>query len=209
MGQGYIIKGRTMKFRSDIDIDFGNRDSALAVLESYTAAGIVRDGQLIRHNTGIYVTDVPQDPFTGVASLDHRVAEDRGYLKLDLLNVSLYTQIKTEQHLTELMSREPLWDLLLQREFCSLLIHIGNHHDTLIRMPEPVDSIARMSMFLAVIRPAKRHLIGQSWKTVAETVWDRPEDDGYYFKKSHSVAYAHLVTMHMNLICEQISYEYS
>jgi len=198
-----------MKFKSDIDIDFGNRDSALAVLESYTAAGIVRDGQLIRHNTGIYVTDVPQDPFTGVASLDHRVAEDRGYLKLDLLNVSLYTQIKNEQHLTELMSHDPLWDLLLQPEFCGQLIHIGNHYDTLIRMPEPVDSIPRMAMFLALIRPAKRHLIGQKWVDVAKTVWDRPIDDEYYFKKSHAVAYAHLVAVHMNLICEQISYEYS
>ena len=198
-----------MKFRSDIDIDFGNRDSALAVLEGYTAAGIIRDGQLIKHNTGIYVTDVPQDPFTGVASLDHKIAEDRGYLKLDLLNVSLYTQIKSEQHLNDLMAQEPLWDLLQEPDFFTQLIHVGSHYDTLIKMPEPVDSTARMAMFLAVIRPAKRHLIGQPWKTVAETVWDKPADDGYYFKKSHSVAYSHLVVMHMNLICEQISYGFS
>lgn len=198
-----------MKFRSDIDIDFGNRDSALAVLEGYTAAGIVRDGELIRHNTGIYVTDIPQDPFTGVASLDHKIAEDRGYLKLDLLNVSLYTQIKSEQHLNYLIAQEPLWDLLQEPDFFAQLIHVGSHYDTLVKMPEPVDSIARMAMLLAVIRPAKRHLIGQPWKTVAETVWDKPADDGYYFKKSHSVAYAHLVVMHMNLICEQISYGFS
>ena len=209
MGQGYFEQGRIMKFRSDIDIDFGNRESALAVLEGYTAAGIIRDGQLIKHNTGIYVTDVPQDPFTGVASLDHKIAEDRGYLKLDLLNVSLYTQIKSEQHLNDLMAQEPLWDLLQEPDFFTQLIHVGSHYDTLIKMPEPVDSIARMAMFLAVIRPAKRHLIGQPWKTVAETVWDKPADDGYYFKKSHSVAYSHLVVMHMNLICEQISYGFS
>jgi len=79
-------------------------------LAGYTAAGIIRDDRLIRHNTGIYVTDVPQDPFTGVASIDHKAAESRGYMKLDLLNVSLYTQIKNEQHLTELMSHDPLWD---------------------------------------------------------------------------------------------------
>jgi hypothetical protein len=194
-----------MKFRSDIDIDFGNRDSALSVLQKYTSAGIVRDGKLIKHNTGIYVTDIPEDPFTSVASLDHKIAEDRGYLKLDLLNVSLYTQIKSEQHLNDIMAQEPLWVLLQESDFFTQLIHVGSHYDTLTKMPEPVDSIVRMAMFLAVIRPAKRHLIGQTWKTVAETVWDRPEDDGYYFKKSHSVAYAHLVVMHMNLICEQIS----
>jgi hypothetical protein len=78
-----------------------------------------------------------------------------------------------------------------------------------MKMPEPVNSIPRMAMFLAVIRPAKRHLIGKTWKEVGETVWDKPADDEYYFKKSHAVAYAHLVAVHMNLICEQISYGFS
>jgi DNA polymerase III alpha subunit len=57
-----------------------------------------------------------------------------------------------------------------------------------------------MAMFLAVIRPAKRHLIGKTWKEVAETVWDKPSDDSYFFKKSHAVAYAHLVAVNMNLL---------
>ena len=192
-----------MKFRSDIDIDFGNRDAALSLIQ-HTAAGIVRDGELVRHNTGIYVTDIPTDPFLGVASIDHKVAEELGYMKLDLLNVSLYTHIKSEQHLQRLMATEPLWDLLKAQEFCSQLIHIGNHYNTLMNMPEPVDSIPRMAMFLAIIRPGKRHLVGQAWSTVAKTIWDATEE-GYTFKKSHAVAYAHLVAVHMNLICEQVS----
>ena len=197
-----------MKFKSDIDIDFGNRDSALALLK-HTPAGIVRDGKLVKHNTGVYVTDIPTDPFVGCASIDYNQAEDFGYMKLDFLNVSLYTQIKNEEHLQQLMSTDPLWDLLTQREFCQQLIHIGNHYDTLVKMPEPVNTIPRMAMFLSVIRPAKRHLIGKPWKEVAETVWERPTDDSYYFKKSHAVAYANLVAVHMNLICEQISYGFS
>ena len=67
-------------------------------------------------------------------------------------------------------------------------------------MPEAVNSIPRMAMFLSVIRPAKRHLIGKPWAEVASTVWDRPSDDSYYFKKSHAVAYAHLVVINMNLL---------
>ena len=197
-----------MKFNSDIDIDFGNRDLALSLIK-HTPAGIIRDGKLIKHNTGVYVTDVPEDPFTGVASIDYNAAEDRGYAKLDFLNVSLYTQIKNEEHLKHLMLQEPLWDLLLQPEFCQQLIHIGNHYDTMIKMPEPVDSIPRMAMFLSVIRPAKRHLIGQKWADVAKTVWEKPTDDSYFFKKAHAVSYAHLVAVHMNLICEQISYGFS
>jgi len=178
-------------------------------LLTHTPASILRDDKLVPHNTGIYVTDIPQDPFTGLASIDYEAAEDRGYMKLDLLNVSLYTQIKNEQHLQELMTAEPLWDLLYEPEFCGQLIHINNHYKTLIQMPEAVTTIARMAMFLAVIRPAKRHLIGLPWAEVAKTVWEKPADGDYYFKKSHAVAYAHLVVVNMNLICERLSYGFA
>lgn len=192
------------KFKSDIDIDFGDREQALAVLD-VTPASIARNNTMVKHNTGVYPTDIPADPIMGFASIDYESAELRGYAKLDFLNVSLYTQIKNESHLDNLMAQEPLWELLLEREFCEQLIHIGNHYDTLMKMPELVDSIPRMAMFLSVIRPAKRHLIGSKWATVASTVWDRPTDDSYYFKKAHAVSYAHLVAIHMNLICEQNS----
>jgi hypothetical protein len=197
-----------MKFQSDIDIDLGDRTQALAHLQ-HVPASIVRDGRLVKHNSGIYVTDIPVDPFTGQASIDYQAAEARGYVKLDLLNVSLYTQISSEEHLQGLMQQEPLWDLLYDAEFFSQLIHVGNHYDTLLKMPEAVNSIPRMAMFLSVIRPAKRHLIGKKWAEVADSVWERPGDDGYYFKKSHAVSYAHLVVVNMNLICEQISLGHS
>ena len=197
-----------MKFSSDIDIDVADRDQALAVVK-HTAASIIRDNKIAKHNTGVYFTDIPTDPFTGRASIDYEAAEELGYIKVDVLNVGLYQKIKSEQHLEQLMQQEPLWDLLYDKDFCSQLIHIGAHYDTLIRMPEAVNSIPRLAMFLAVIRPAKRHLIGRTWQEVAETIWERPTDGGYYFKKSHSVGYAHLVAINMNLICEQISYGYS
>ncbi len=187
-----------MKFKSDIDIDFGNREEAIRLLK-VTPAGIIRDGKLIRHNTGVYPTDVPVDPFTGVASIDYKVAEERGYAKLDFLNVSLYTQIKDEAHLDTLLAQEPDWARLYDPEFCARLIHIGNHYETLVKMPEAVTSIPRMAMFLAIIRPGKRHLIGQKWADVAKTIWDANEE-GYVFKKAHAVAYAHLVCVHMNLL---------
>jgi hypothetical protein len=190
-----------MKFQSDIDIDLGDRTQALAHI-SHVPASILRDGKLVKHNSGIYVTDIPVDPFTGQASLDYQAAELRGYVKLDLLNVSLYTQIKSEEHLTELMNQEPAWDKLYDPEFFARLIHVGSHYDTLLKMPEAVNTIPRMAMFLAVIRPAKRHLIGKKWQDVAATVWDKPSDDGYHFKKSHSLAYSHLVVVHMNLLTQ-------
>ena len=190
-----------MKFQSDIDIDLGDRTQALAHI-NHVPASILRDGKLVKHNSGIYVTDIPVDPFTGQAAVDYQAAEARGYVKLDLLNVSLYTQITSEEHLQQLMTAEPAWDRLYDPEFFARLIHVGSHYDTLLKMPEAVNSIPRMAMFLSVIRPAKRHLIGKKWQEVAATVWDKPSDDGYYFKKSHAVSYAHLVVVNMNLLTQ-------
>ncbi len=190
-----------MKFKSDIDIDVGNRDQALAVIK-HTAASIIHNDKNTKHNTGVYFTPIPVDPFTARASLDYEAAEDRGYIKVDVLNVGLYQQVKSEQHLLALMQREPDWDRLYDPEFCAQLIHIGAHYDTLIKMPEAVNSIPRLAMFLAVIRPAKRHLIGRTWREVAETVWERPADGSYYFKKAHAISYSHLVAVNMNLLTQ-------
>lgn len=187
------------KFTSDVDIDFADRTQALKLLE-HTSASILRDEVWVPHNTGVYVTNIPMDPFTGRASIDHKDAEDRGYMKLDFLNVSLYTQIKSESHLQELIAQEPEWHRLYEPEFCSKLIHIGNHYDTLVKMPEAVNSIPRMAMLLSVIRPAKRHLIGESWANVAKTVWEKDANGAYAFKRSHAVAYSHLVVVNMNLL---------
>jgi hypothetical protein len=63
-------------------------------------------------------------------------------------------------------------------------------------------------MFLAVIRPSKRHLANKSWLEIAKNVWDRDED-GYVFRKSHAVAYAHLVAVNMLLLQQEIIAESS
>lgn len=183
----------------DVDLDFGNRDTALAVLP-HVPASILRDGKLVKHNSGVYVSPVPVDPLSGQCSLDYKVAEDYGYIKLDLLNVNVYQQVRDEEHLTELMITVPPWEKLNDKEFVEQVIHIGNHFDLLQRMPEPVNTIPRMAMFLAIIRPAKRHLVGHRWADVAKTVWEKETDGSYGFKKSHAVAYAHLAVVHMNLI---------
>jgi hypothetical protein len=201
VGQTNIKGCRPLKFRSDIDIDFSDRQQVLDLLD-VTPASIIRDGKLTRHNTGVYATDIPVDPFTGSASLDYNDAEDRGYMKLDLLNVHVYKQVKNEEHLITLM-QEPDWTKLYDPAICGQLIHINNHYDTLLKMPEPVDSIPRLAMFLAVIRPGKRHLIGRTWKDVGATVWDKVEGE-YSFKKAHAIAYAQLVVVNLNLLCEQV-----
>ena len=70
-------------------------------------------------------------------------------------------------------------------------------------------SVEQLAAILAMIRPAKRYLIGKDWSTVMTEVWIKPENEEYFFKKSHATAYAVAITVQMNLICEQISYGYS
>jgi hypothetical protein len=189
-----------MKFKSDIDIDFGDREKILSVIE-HTPAAMRKVSPMRKHATGVHVTEVPYDPIYDMASIDYAEAERRGYFKLDLLNVHVYNQVRDERHLIELM-RDPDWSRLKNRDFVEKLIHLGNQYNALRSMPEPVDSIPRLAMFLALIRPGKKHLQGKPWKEVAKTVWDKG-NDGYTFKIAHGVAYAHLVVVHMNLLCEQ------
>lgn len=188
----------TLHKTADIDIDFADRNQVLELIDTVPARQL-QQGEVRRHNSGVYVTDIPWDPINQCAAIDYHEAEARGYFKLDLLNMSVYQGIKDVEHYEELLALEPPWHRLNEPEFVEKIVHIGNHFDTLHKMPEPVDSIPRMAMFLAIIRPGKRHLVGRSWRDVGETIWDTAAD-GYSFKKSHAVSYAVLVTLHMNLI---------
>ncbi len=189
-----------MSIQSDIDIDFGDRSKLLKLIKHVPAA--MREVEPIKkHPTGVYITDVPYDPVNDMCNLDYKEADERGYFKLDLLNVNIYKAVKDELHLISLMS-EPNWDRLKERNFVSVLLHLNKQYDVMQQMPEPINSIPRLAMFLAVIRPAKRNLIGKTWKEISKTVWI-DNNTGYTFKKSHAVAYAQLVVVHMNLLEEQ------
>jgi hypothetical protein len=190
----------------DIDIDFSDRTRALELFD-HTTASRIDNGQVKPHNTGIYVTSIPKDERNNLSTIEYKTAEDRGYFKIDFLNVGVYEGVRGEDHLTQLMETEPLWDLLLQDDFANLLFHL-NGHGTVLRKTCPT-SVEQLSAVLAMIRPAKRHLIGQDWTTIMKEVWTKPENDDYYFKKAHAVAYAMAIVVQMNLICEGVSYGYN
>lgn len=190
-----------MGFHSDVDIDLGNRDKILSLINHIPAA-MKNVTPARKHASGVYVTEVPYDPVNDMASIDYAEADERGYFKLDLLNMHVYERIDSEAELYELM-KEPKWELLNDKKFVEQLVHLNNSFYALKRMPEPIDSIPRLAMFLAVIRPSKKHLIGETWKKVNETVWEK-DDTGYAFKRSHAVAYAQLVVVHMNILAKQL-----
>jgi DNA polymerase III alpha subunit len=190
----------------DIDIDFTDREQALHLF-NHTVASRLEENKLVKHNTGVYLHEVEVDPISGLCSIPYNIAEEQGYFKIDFLNVGLYKGVRDEAHLIQLMETEPLWDLLEQDEFTQNLFHV-NGHGSILRQSRP-KSIDQLAAVLAMIRPAKRYLIGKDWTTIMTEIWTKPENDEYFFKKSHAIAYATAIVVQMNLICEQVSYEFS
>ena len=183
----------------DIDIDFADRDVILSQLKHRVAK--LNTGK--KHNTGVYATEIPHNPIDNLATVEHKAAEERGYFKLDFLNVSIYKDVKDNDHLTELMEREPLWELLEHEDFSEKVFHL-NGHSSLLKLLKP-QSVEQLAATLAIIRPAKRHLANESWETIMKEVWTKPTDGAYYFKKAHAVSYAMACVVHINLLCEQIN----
>lgn len=187
----------------DVDIDFADRSIILEKLQHRVA--MLSNGK--KHNTGIYPTEIPHNPIDNCSTLNYKDADDRGYFKLDFLNVSIYKDIQSEDQLDYLVSKEPLWDLLWQKDFSDLVFHLNGHSEILQKLkPRNVEQLAAT---LAIIRPAKRYLLNSDWDTILREVWVQPDSDEYFFKKSHSFSYAFAVIVHMNLICEKISYGYT
>ena len=184
---------------ADVDIDFADRKSILDLIK-HVPARQENNGEVRRHNSGVFVTDIPIDPLNKCSSIDYREAESRGYFKIDFLNQSVYELIQNQAHYDRMLATETNWELLLDKTFCERVVHIGNYANLVAEMRP--DSIERMAAFIAVIRPGKAHLQRQNWDTVFVSVWDGDDSKGFVFKKSHSISYAKLVALHINLLEE-------
>lgn len=190
---------------ADIDIDLADRNQLLQLINAVPARQM-HQGQVRRHNSGVYVTDIPYDPVHECASIDYEAAEDLGYFKIDLLNMSVYQLIKSSEHYKEMLDATPPWERLwTDPEWAKQLVHVGNYTE-LLKTMKP-DSIPRMAAFIAIIRPGKAHLQNKPWAEVFESVWDGNDTRGFVFKKSHSLSYAMLVTLHMNLLNQFVELE--
>lgn len=194
----------------DIDIDFPDRKTVLDLIR-HIPAMIDDNGTCKKHNTGVYCHSIPYNPLTGTASIDYKSAEDRGYFKIDFLNVTAYKDVKNEEQLTYLLNTEPLWDLLYEKEICDQLFHISGYHNLLAQLKPR--SIIELAMVLAMIRPGKKHLIPickeNGFQSIKDEIWIKPIDGSYVFKKAHSLSYAAVIVIQLNLICEHVSYGFS
>lgn len=188
-----------MKVNTDVDIDVFDRDILLENLK-HVSARIKREDGYVKHNTGVYFQRIPYDPLTNIATIDHKDANDIGYMKIDFLNNSVYKGVRDEDHLNTLVAATPQWDLLEHADIVAQLTHIGDYSDLVGRLLPT--SIPQLAMILAIIRPAKAHLRSKSWAEIEKEVWIKPKE-GYYFKKSHAHAFALSIIVQLNLMIEQ------
>ena len=153
-----------------------------------------------KHNTGVYIQNIPIDPVTGYSSIDYKSAEEIGYTKIDFLNMSAYDGIRDENHLNEILERPVYWELFTNKEVVDNLIHIHDHFGVVSKYPP--NSVEDLAMILALIRPGKKHLIGQSREIIMRDIWIK-EDGAFNFKKSHAISYAMAIIVQLHLFCDK------
>lgn len=190
------------KVTTDVDIDVFNRDGILRGIETISARIDRANNKFEKHITGVYFQNIPRDPTTNISTIDHRIASDYGYFKIDFLNVNMYEGIRSEAHLLELLDRDPPWDFFQFEEMTDQLFHLKGY-SYLLRKFKPT-SVEDLAMILAIIRPGKAHLQHSSWDNIKANVWAKHATE-YTFKRSHGISYSLAIIVHLNLLVEKMS----
>lgn len=185
------------KIYADIDIDVKKKSD---ITDSFYCVEAIQDlGELSNttHQSGVYFQDIPIDPITGNAAIPYKEAEELGYQKIDFLNNHAYNNISSRVEMEELINKPVDWGMLSNEEVVNELYHLNKNFNLLQR--KSPKSIKELALFLAVIRPGKKHLFDMSWDEMESNgIWDIYQSEGYCIKKAHAFAYAHLIVMQMN-----------
>lgn len=184
----------------DVDIDVKSHTEK----DRYGVRAIIYDSETLAvrpHPSGYFVEcAMPVDGMTGNAALDYKDAEERGFIKVDILTNSAYDGFNSKQDVLNALDAEPDWDSLKDPEFVAQLPHIADHFDVVEQVsPQSIDDLADV---LALIRPGKMHLLSdylENKALVRQNLYRRPKT-GMFFKKSHSYSYAAMIICVMNNI---------
>lgn len=182
----------------DVDIDVQSRTNR----ELFGIRAIVYNEEqekILTHPSGVYIhRDVPVDCMTGHAAIDYSRGDELGFYKVDILTNTSYDVFSSKEELLHFAHMQPDWGLLHKSSVVESLPHISKHAE-LVREISPT-SIQELADCLALIRPAKIHLIDEYKSDKERTrrkLYQRPRS-GIYFKKSHAVSYAVMIVAVMN-----------
>jgi hypothetical protein len=182
----------------DIDIDFPEPQRVIDSLRCVQARE--RNGR--RHQSGLYFQDIPVNPLDGLAVWDHKTAAKKGYFKVDCLSNSIYEGVRDEAHLVALATREPPWEKFQDVATVRKMKQINNPKTLPVLQQIKPHSIEDLAVCLAVIRPAKRHLIGKPRDEIDQEIWIPSKTEEHAFKRSHAIAYATSLVVQLNLMLE-------
>ena len=187
----------------DIDIDVSDNKHVRTLLPRTVRASIVENKDLKPHIVGLYFQNIPVDTLTGVAAIPHNYAEEYGYNKIDILNLSFLENFTNKKQIRTLLSKEPDWSLLLDDEVIDKLFHLSKHAQTLKAIaPKSVEELADV---LALIRPNKKHLIAKyniNRESIRKELYKKT--DASDLRKSHAIPYALLIVLQLHLIKAKI-----
>lgn len=188
----------------DIDIDLPSTFDPHKHFDCVTTASRVDKGKLVKHNCGVYFQKVPTDPITGLSAIPFKKADEFGLMKIDFLHLHVMDYFENKAQIRVLLKKPPKWGLLLKSNVVEKLFQLSNHGDILRRIQPK--SILELADCIAIIRPAKSHLledyINDPEGTRAELY--RKETKGYAYKKGHAIAYAMNVVLQLHLIDAEI-----
>lgn len=188
----------------DVDIDLKVDFDPLKYFSEAIRASMVKNGELIKHPAGAYFQPIPVDSVTGLAAIPYDRAEDLGFFKIDFLHLSTLDFFENKQQIRTLLKKEPDWLLLQSPSAVAKLFQIHRHYNLLAEVkPQSVQALADC---IALIRPGKRHLVKPYIKNpdlVRQELYRKPEE-GYYFKKSHAIAYSLTIVLQLHLVKAEI-----
>jgi len=185
----------------DIDIDFKPNFNPLDYFDGVRASRVEK-GELRKHPAGVYLQSIPKDPITKLAAIPFEEAEELGYFKIDFLHISLLDDFDSKEEIRALLAMEPDWSILDKQENVEKLFQIGRQFDV-VQTIKP-KSIEDLCDVVAIFRPGKKHLLRHytaNKEFIRKELYKKPDKEkAYYFKKSHSLAYAMNIVLQMHLI---------
>ena len=189
----------------DIDIDFRPDFVPESVFPTVVRASMVTDGKLQRHPCGAYFQAIPVDDVTGLSAIPFRDAGKLGYFKIDLLKLGLLEDFESKEEVRRLAKTPPNWDLLLDESFVEQLFQLRNSFDIVSQL-QP-NSIETLADCVAIIRPNKRKYLTDYMQDPVATrplLYRHDGDDKSSFKRSHAIAYASTIVLHMHKLSEKM-----
>lgn len=188
-----------MKHYADIDIDTTSDFIPKDVFPECVYASRIHNNELVKHPVGVHFQNIPVDPVTKFSAIPYDHISEYGYFKIDMLHVSVLDMFTDKKQIKTLIKKEPNWNILLDPNQTHKLFQLNKHYKLLSQVKPK--TIMELADCIALIRPGKMILLNKyltDKKSTRLLIYQKQSSSDY--KKSHAVAYAHIVVLQLHLI---------